>query len=116
MSGFSSFAKDGGPYLEHRMAGVHTVAIQGLNTGTLDLANNGWGHQVGLLGEKLQIYSEQGYSTVQWTQPVGNTPIAWYKVCVNKTSTIIDQLEVTNKPHYPLLPMNTEILRYSLRQ
>ncbi|KAH0451883.1 hypothetical protein IEQ34_019182 [Dendrobium chrysotoxum] len=70
---------DSGPYLEHRMAGIHSVAIQGLNTGTLDLTSNGWGHQVGLLGEKLQIYSQEGSSKVQWTQPVGNTALVWYK-------------------------------------
>ena len=38
--------KDSGAYLEHRLAGVHTVVIQGLNAGTLDLSHSVWGHQV----------------------------------------------------------------------
>ncbi|MGD7361353.1 hypothetical protein, partial [Ralstonia pseudosolanacearum] len=37
---------DSGAYLEHRLTGVHSVSIQGLNTGTLDLSMNGWGHLV----------------------------------------------------------------------
>ncbi|RRT51283.1 hypothetical protein B296_00025678 [Ensete ventricosum] len=37
--------KDSGAYLEHRLAGVHTVVIQGLNAGTLDLSHSVWGHQ-----------------------------------------------------------------------
>ena len=44
--------QDSGPYLEHRMAGPDKVVIQGLNTGTLDLSANGWGHEVLVL--KLQ--------------------------------------------------------------
>lgn len=38
--------KDSGAYLEHRLSGVHTVVIQGLNAGTLDLSQNLWRHQV----------------------------------------------------------------------
>lgn len=38
--------KDGGAYLEHRIAGVRVVTIKGLNSGTLDLTGNGWGHKV----------------------------------------------------------------------
>lgn len=34
------------------MAGPDKVVIQGLNTGTLDLSANGWGHEVLVL--KLQ--------------------------------------------------------------
>ncbi|PKA66373.1 Beta-galactosidase 13 [Apostasia shenzhenica] len=69
---------DSGPYLEHRIAGVHSVTIQGLNTGTLALTLNEWGHQAGLLGEKLQIYNQEGTSRVQWTKPASNIPVAWY--------------------------------------
>lgn len=38
--------KDSGAYMEKRYAGVKSVAILGLNTGTLDLTLNGWGNQV----------------------------------------------------------------------
>ncbi|KAJ6906382.1 beta-galactosidase 13-like [Populus alba x Populus x berolinensis] len=37
---------DSGAYMEHRYAGPRGVSILGLNTGTLDLTSNGWGHQV----------------------------------------------------------------------
>ncbi|XP_072972275.1 beta-galactosidase 11-like [Typha angustifolia] len=70
---------DSGAYMELRTAGVHTVAIQGLNTGTLDLSANRWGHQVGLVGEKLGIYNEEGSSHVQWTEATSATPVTWYK-------------------------------------
>ncbi|KAG0493582.1 hypothetical protein HPP92_004576 [Vanilla planifolia] len=70
---------DSGAYLEHRMAGVHSVHVQGLNTGTLDLTRNGWGHQVGLIGEKLQIYTKEGANRIQWSKSERNVPITWYK-------------------------------------
>ncbi|KAK8964895.1 Beta-galactosidase 11 [Platanthera guangdongensis] len=70
---------DSGPYLERRLAGVHSIAVQGLNTGTLDLTANGWGHQVGFRGEKLQIYTPKGSLRVQWTKAEVNTPVTWYK-------------------------------------
>lgn len=38
--------QDSGALLERRIAGVHRVAVQGLNTGTLDLSANVWGHEV----------------------------------------------------------------------
>ncbi|ONM04238.1 Beta-galactosidase [Zea mays] len=50
---------DSGAYMEHRLAGVDRVQITGLNAGTLDLTNNGWGHIVGLVGERKQIYTAQ---------------------------------------------------------
>ncbi|MQM21984.1 hypothetical protein Taro_055029 [Colocasia esculenta] len=68
-----------GVYLERRMAGVHTVAIQGLNTGTLDLSANGWGHKVGLSGEKNNVFTEEGSRKVQWSQAKKGTPLTWYK-------------------------------------
>ncbi|XP_072979925.1 beta-galactosidase 11-like [Typha angustifolia] len=70
---------DSGAYMEHRMAGVHTVAIQGLNTGTLDLSANGWGHRVGMVGEKFGIHNEEGSSHVQWSDAKSGTQVTWYK-------------------------------------
>ncbi|KAJ3692809.1 hypothetical protein LUZ60_011904 [Juncus effusus] len=70
---------DSGPYMEKRMAGVHTVAIQGLNTGTLDLTKNGWGHEVGLAGEKQKLYNEEGIKSVNWQKSQPNMPVTWYK-------------------------------------
>ncbi|KAF8410413.1 hypothetical protein HHK36_002942 [Tetracentron sinense] len=71
---------DSGVYMEHRMAGVHAVSIQGLNTGTLDLTNNGWGHQVGVAGEKLHVFTQGGSHRVDWTNANGRGPtLTWYK-------------------------------------
>uniref|UniRef100_A0A0D3H2X4 Beta-galactosidase n=1 Tax=Oryza barthii TaxID=65489 RepID=A0A0D3H2X4_9ORYZ len=70
---------DSGSYLEHRMAGVYTVTIQGLNTGTLDLTTNGWGHVVGLDGERRRVHSEQGMGAVAWKPGKDNQPLTWYR-------------------------------------
>lgn len=45
---FDLFQKiqDSGAYMEHRYAGPKSISILGLNTGTIDLTKNGWGHQV----------------------------------------------------------------------
>ncbi|XP_015581880.2 beta-galactosidase 13-like [Ricinus communis] len=72
---------DSGAYMEHRYAGPRGVTILGLNTGTLDLSSNGWGHEVGLTGERDKRYSEEGAQKVSW-QDVPNgegPPITWYK-------------------------------------
>ncbi|KAF5185581.1 Beta-galactosidase [Thalictrum thalictroides] len=71
---------DSGAYLEHRLAGVHAVSIQGLNTGTLDLSINGWGHLPGVDGEKQQLYTEEGSKRVEWkTASKQGEPLSWYK-------------------------------------
>ncbi|WOL18586.1 beta-galactosidase 11-like [Canna indica] len=70
---------DSGAFLEHRLAGLHTVGIQGLNAGTLDLSQSLWRHQVGLTGEKLGIFQEPRLDAVKWTEAKSGTPIAWYK-------------------------------------
>ncbi|CAN1159580.1 hypothetical protein LINPERHAP2_LOCUS22801 [Linum perenne] len=39
-----------------------------------------WGYQVGMLGEKLQIFSEQGLGQVQWRRfSNAFNPVIWYK-------------------------------------
>ncbi|KAG8048213.1 hypothetical protein GUJ93_ZPchr0008g12393 [Zizania palustris] len=71
---------DSGAYLEHRQAGVHTVTIQGLNTGTLDLTSNGWGHLVGLEGERRQLHTEKGMGGVEWKPAQKDPrPLTWYR-------------------------------------
>ncbi|KAJ1693073.1 hypothetical protein LUZ63_009771 [Rhynchospora breviuscula] len=73
---------DSGPYLEHRMAGPDKITIQGLNTGTLDLSANGWGHEVSLFGEKMKIYNEEQTAKVQWTDAKSGQQVSWYKVFI----------------------------------
>ncbi|XP_059647476.1 beta-galactosidase 13-like isoform X1 [Cornus florida] len=71
---------DSGVYMEHRFAGVRDVQIKGMNAGNLDLTFNNWGHQVGVEGENLQIYTEEGSRKVQWTPAKGGMqPVTWYK-------------------------------------
>ncbi|KAK3224359.1 hypothetical protein Dsin_011384 [Dipteronia sinensis] len=71
---------DTGDYLERRYAGVRSVAIQGLNLGTLDLTNNGWSHQVGLEGEKIRVYALEGSHSVKWKKTDSTRgAITWYK-------------------------------------
>ncbi|KAB2600429.1 hypothetical protein D8674_010700 [Pyrus ussuriensis x Pyrus communis] len=70
---------DSGAYMEHRYAGPSLVTVLGLNTGTLDLTQNGWGHQVGLNGEKLQVFTEEGSKQVQWHKTKGVAEgLTWY--------------------------------------
>ncbi|XP_042495607.1 beta-galactosidase 11-like [Macadamia integrifolia] len=71
---------DSGVYLERRIAGVHSVLLQSLNMGTIDLTQNGWGHKVGVEGEKLHLYTQGGSHRVQWTEAKGRGPaLTWYK-------------------------------------
>ncbi|WOK94685.1 hypothetical protein Cni_G03390 [Canna indica] len=70
---------DSGPFLEHRLAGVHTVVIQGLMTGTLDLTQNVWGHEVALKGEKQGIFNEEKLNVVKWEKAKKDTQVVWYK-------------------------------------
>ncbi|KAK6916725.1 Beta-galactosidase jelly roll domain [Dillenia turbinata] len=68
-----------GVYLERRLAGVHDVQIQGLNTGTIDLSINGWGHKVGLDGEKSALFTEEGSQKAKWQKAQPGKAITWYK-------------------------------------
>lgn len=56
------------------------MTILGLNTGTLDITFNSWGHQVGLEGEKSKLHTEAGAESVQWTKETGPAnPVTWFK-------------------------------------
>ncbi|CAL0318934.1 unnamed protein product [Lupinus luteus] len=71
---------DSGAYMEHRYAGPKSISILGLTTGTIELTANGWGHKVGLKGEKQKIFSEEGSKRVKWRVAVGNAPaLSWFK-------------------------------------
>ncbi|KAF8411754.1 hypothetical protein HHK36_004312 [Tetracentron sinense] len=70
-----------GAYLERRVAGLRRVRIQSTGQGTQDFTKYTWGYQVGLLGEKLQIYKDEGSAKVQWSRigTIANRPLMWYK-------------------------------------
>ncbi|CAJ2667731.1 unnamed protein product [Trifolium pratense] len=64
-----------GAYLERKVAGLSKVKVQ-----RRDFTNYSWGYQVGLLGEKLQIYTVSGSSKVQWKSFQSSTkPLTWYQ-------------------------------------
>ncbi|KDP29649.1 hypothetical protein JCGZ_18811 [Jatropha curcas] len=81
MLAFVNGQLDSGAYMEHRFAGPRGVEILGLNTGTLDVSSNGWGHQVGLTGQNEKWYTEEGLKKVTWKEvPQGKgPPLTWYK-------------------------------------
>ncbi|KAL6846042.1 hypothetical protein ACP4OV_023490 [Aristida adscensionis] len=71
--------KDSGGELAELKGGIQESRILGLNTGTLDLHGNGWGHKAGLDGEHKEIYTEKGMGKVQWKPAENNRAATWYK-------------------------------------
>ncbi|CAN6485277.1 unnamed protein product [Victoria cruziana] len=72
---------DNGAYLEHRVAGLNLVTIQGLNSGAQYLSQNVWGYQVGLNGESHKVYDPKKVDSFHWSDAENhiNQPITWYK-------------------------------------
>ncbi|XP_074312942.1 beta-galactosidase 13-like [Silene latifolia] len=71
---------DSGSYMEKRMAGLRFLELQGLGSGDLDLSYNGWHHKVGLEGEKLKYFTEEGANKAKWTSAkASGKPLTWYK-------------------------------------
>ncbi|CAI9275733.1 unnamed protein product [Lactuca saligna] len=69
-----------GAYMEKRFSGIRAVILQGMSSGSLDLTLNQWAHKVGIEGESLQLYTEEGSKKVKWSPASGpGTPITWYK-------------------------------------
>ncbi|XP_015955835.1 beta-galactosidase 6 isoform X1 [Arachis duranensis] len=72
---------DSGAFLERRFAGLTTVEIR-CSEESHDLTNATWGYQVGLLGEKLEIYEVQNSDSNEWCE-LGDNPtnqtLVWYK-------------------------------------
>ncbi|KAJ0026159.1 hypothetical protein Pint_08133 [Pistacia integerrima] len=67
---------DSGAYLQRKVAGLRSVRVQDKY-----FTNYDWGYQVGLIGEKLQIYKKHGSSNVQWRRFRNSIPrqLTWYK-------------------------------------
>ncbi|GMH17864.1 hypothetical protein Nepgr_019705 [Nepenthes gracilis] len=72
---------DSGAYQEHRFAGLRNVVVKGLATGDLDLSFNGFHHKVGLNGEHLELFSEEGAKEAKWVPASKGQgpPLTWYK-------------------------------------
>ncbi|XP_042031931.1 beta-galactosidase 16-like isoform X1 [Salvia splendens] len=66
---------DSGAFMEKRASGLRNVSI-----GDKDLTFSSWGYQVGLVGEKLQLYTEEGSSKAEWSK-FNQSPqqLKWYK-------------------------------------
>ncbi|XP_075663026.1 beta-galactosidase 6-like [Castanea sativa] len=71
--------QDSGAFLERKVAGLTTVAIQ-CTEKVFDLTNNKWGYKVGLLGEDLKTYEEGNLGNVVWNNGISpNQRFTWYK-------------------------------------
>ncbi|CAH9100904.1 unnamed protein product [Cuscuta europaea] len=69
-----------GAYMEKRYAGPRAVTLQGLMDGTLDITMNAWSHSVGLLGESLRLFTDDGVNNVTWSPwTKTSSPLTWYK-------------------------------------
>ncbi|GAB4853176.1 hypothetical protein Ancab_017363 [Ancistrocladus abbreviatus] len=72
---------DSGAYQEHRYTGLRNVIVKGLASGDLDLSVNGYHHTIGLDGEKLKLFTEEGAKKVKWVpsnKGIGPA-LTWYK-------------------------------------
>lgn len=60
------------------------VVINGLREGRQDLSSNTWSYQVGLVGEKMNLYTPNGASSIEWMQQGRvasrtSQPLRWHK-------------------------------------
>ncbi|GLT79076.1 hypothetical protein SLA2020_505830 [Shorea laevis] len=58
------------------------VTLKGLNSGTWDMSQWQWSYKIGVEGEALGLYSNQGSSSVNWasgTSLAKRQPLTWYK-------------------------------------
>ncbi|KAM5577890.1 hypothetical protein ABKV19_008293 [Rosa sericea] len=77
---------DSGAFLESKFAGLKRVEIHCNKTDQFyNFTNYAWGYQVGLLGEKLQIYREENLDNIEWSNIEGyfNQSLTWYKTFFN---------------------------------
>ncbi|XP_042025318.1 beta-galactosidase 16-like [Salvia splendens] len=66
---------DSGAYMERRASGLENVRI-----GDKDLWNLSWGYQVGLKGESMQVYTQDGSRRAKWNKFCSSShPLKWYK-------------------------------------
>ncbi|XP_044470349.1 beta-galactosidase 6-like [Mangifera indica] len=72
---------DSGAFLEKRFAGLRQVEIQCTEKEFYNFTNHSWGYQVGLLGEKLQIYNNENVGNAGWSKIdlSSKQPLTWYK-------------------------------------
>ncbi|KAK2653720.1 hypothetical protein Ddye_013576 [Dipteronia dyeriana] len=76
-----------GPHFETWNAGIlGPVALSGLNEGRRDLSWQKWSYKIGLEGEKLNLHTLSGSSSVEWEQGSlvsTRQPLTWFKTNFN---------------------------------
>ncbi|GLJ24396.1 hypothetical protein SUGI_0465950 [Cryptomeria japonica] len=72
-----------GAHFERKSAGISNVAIQGFKDGTHDLSEELWTYQIGLVGERLNIYCNDDSHAMNWTSPISNQSLLWYKIIID---------------------------------
>ncbi|KAH7565478.1 hypothetical protein ACOSP7_020134 [Xanthoceras sorbifolium] len=76
-----------GPHFETWNAGVlGPVTLNGLNEGRRDLSWQKWSYKIGLEGEKLNLHSLSGSSSVEWAEGSlvsRRQPLTWFKTTFN---------------------------------
>lgn len=78
--------QNAGSFYEWVGAGITSVKIKGFNNGTIDLSAYNWTYKIGVQGEHLGLYKEDGLSNVTWvstSEPPKNQPLTWYKAIVD---------------------------------
>jgi len=63
-----------GPFLEQWTRGL----LGAITWGNTDVTNNTWLHNVGLKGESLQLWTDQGVNRVTWANYTISSPFQWY--------------------------------------
>nr|AEG76892.1 putative beta-galactosidase [Linum usitatissimum]AEG76893.1 putative beta-galactosidase [Linum usitatissimum] len=76
-----------GLHFENYNVGVlGPVTLTGLNQGTVDMTKWKWSYKVGVQGEKLQLNTVAGSSSVEWVKGsmlAKKQPLTWYKSTFN---------------------------------
>ncbi|XP_024019187.1 beta-galactosidase 10 isoform X2 [Morus notabilis] len=78
--------QNAGSFYEWVGAGLTNVEISGFNNGTVNLSNSTWTYKIGLQGEHLGIYKEDGMTKVNWiatSRPPKKQPLTWYKAVID---------------------------------
>ncbi|CAN0838935.1 unnamed protein product [Linum grandiflorum] len=89
MSASVGLANVGVHYENYNVGVLGPVTLKGLNQGLVDMTKWKWSYKVGVGGEKLQLNTITGSSSVDWVDGsmlVKKQPLSWYKATFNAPS------------------------------